>query len=235
MLLSEISIYKFVFAGVTDPVGLSIIDNYVDRPKANFTGLCYLVKVEDRLDFVRKVMPEVKDIGFIYANMPQSHSYVKLIQRALRKEKYNDIKFHFREVEFVRSEQGHIRMSQLAKRFIKELDSVVDLYVSPSDQMGTQESFSQMVYINSEKPLLGLSGKDVMDNLGASFAIYPSTDDSGKRAARMIDKLFRGEDIRTIIPEWPESGIAFDLKRLVKWNVHPSQELLKEADGDVIK
>ncbi len=227
--------YKVVFASVTDPVGLGIIDNFEESPKANFTGVCYPVKIEERLRFIRKVMPNVKNIGLIYSEMPQSLSYVEWIKESHELPDFMDLNFVFRKVEFVKSELGYIRMTQLAEDHVKEIDSEVDIYISPNDQMGVQRTFAEMVYKTSTKPLLGQGRKDVMEDWGAAFSIYPCLTGAGVQAAKMIDRLFRGEDIKDIIPEWPPVGTAFDLKKLAEWNIHPSQELIEEAEGDVVE
>ena len=72
---------KFVFAAVTDPVGVGVIDDFQNPPKYNFTGVCYPVKVEERLRFIKKVLPHVNKIALIYADMPQSDSYKKWVER----------------------------------------------------------------------------------------------------------------------------------------------------------
>lgn len=156
-------------------------------------------------------MPAAKNIGFIYADMPQSHSYIGWLQEALKLAEFKDLTFHFKPVTFVKSEMGHQRMARLAEGYIKELDSQVDLFLSPNDQMGVQEPFARAVEKNATKPLVGLGEKDVMEDWGAAMSIYSDLGKSGKLIARMIADVFGGKAIKDIMPQWADSGVAFNL------------------------
>ena len=227
--------FKFVFGAVTDPVGVGVIDNFESAPKANFTGVCYPVKVEERLRFIQKVMPNAKNIGLIYADMPQSHSYVKWVEAALKLDEFKDLKFHFRKVDFVKSEGGHKRMTLLAKKHVKELDSKVDVFISPNDQMGVQEPFAKMVYETATKPLIGLGKKDVMQNWGATMSIYPSLEGAGNQIGKMIAKILKGAEVKEIIPQWPSFGVAFDLKKAKKLGFKIPADMVEKAGADVVR
>jgi len=224
---------KFVFANVTDPVGVGIIDNFMNPPKHNFTGVSYPVRIEDRLRFIQKVFPKAKKIGLIYGNLPQSHSYKKWIQDALLLDEFKNLEVIFREVEFVKSESGHKRMARIAKRYILELNEKVDLFMSPNDTMGVQAPFAKMVYKNSNKPLIGLGRKDVMENWGATMSIYPSLPEAGIATAQMIYKLFNGSKIKDIIPQWPSTGVTFDLTKAKEFGIMIPKELIDEAGVNI--
>mgnify|MGYP000199724525 CR=1 FL=1 len=220
---------KFVFANVTDPVGLGVIDDFVSAPKYNFTGVSYPVRIEERLRFIMKVFPKVKRIGLIYGNLPQSESYKGWIKKALLKKEFKNLEVIFREVPFVKSEGGHKRMARIAKRFVLELNDKVDMFMSPNDTMGVQKPFAKMVYANATKPLLGLGRKDVMENWGASMSIYPALSKAGITIAQMITRLFEGSNIKTIIPQWPSTGVTFDLTKAKEFGIIIPKELIKEA------
>ncbi len=226
--------YSFVFAAVTDPVSLGLIRDFKSPPSANFTGICYPVKIEERLRMILRVMPQARDMGFIHADMPQSASYLRWIRQVLTREEFKNIRFHIRQVPFVQSEGGHIRMTQLAKKYVKELDPVVDLFLSPNDQMGVQQPFARMVWELSSKPLVGLGRKDVMDGWGAFMSVFPDLGNMGKQAAAMAARLFKKEPIRNIMPQWPASGLAFDLEKAAKFNLVIPEELIRRASGNII-
>jgi len=201
---------KFVFASVTDPVGEGVIEDFEYSPKHNFTGICYPVKVVDRLRFIKKVFPTVKKIGLIHSDMPQSHSYNRWLKETLKNPEFRDLEIIFRKVPFVKSEEGHIRMVKLAEKYVEELNSTVDIFLSPNDQMDAQPPFAKMVYASATKPLVGLGRKDAMDGWGATMSIYPDLKGAGKQIAHMIEQLFKGKPIKDIIPKWPSYGVAFD-------------------------
>ena len=126
-------------------------------------------------------------------------------------------------------------MAMLSKQFIEELNPVVDLFLSPNDQMGVQEPFSRIISETATKPLVGLGQKDVMDGWGATMSIYPSMDGSGKQAAQMIYKILTGTDIKEIKPQWPPSGVTFDLRKAKAFDITIPDYLLQRAGDNIIR
>jgi putative ABC transport system substrate-binding protein len=229
--------YNFVFASVTDPVDVGVIDAFYTAPKANFTGVSCPVPVDERLRFVRRLMPEAKTIGLIYADMPQSHSYRRWIEKLVANEpEFSDLVFVFRQVDLVTGEGGTWVMAEEAKEFVKEIDPLVDVFLSPSDQMGAQEYFARAVYETATKPLIGLLLVDVMENRGAVAAMYASPRSMGLQSAKMIVELFEGADIREIFPEEPAvNGIAIDLRKAERFGITVSDELIEQAGDNIIR
>lgn len=225
--------YKCVFGSVTNPIELGVIDGYNVPPKANFTGVSYPVDVAKRLRFIRTIMPKATDIGYVYADMSQSLSYLKELQSVLSLEEFNDLTFHFRKVEFVPGEGGHIRMAKLAEKYVSELSKQVDLFLSPNDQMGAQKEYIEMVTLNSDKPLIALGKKDVME-WGAPISFFPSTYYASRQISRMLIRLFEGADFSTLYPEKPEPGVAINMKLARRYNFFLPDLLIKEAEENLI-
>jgi putative ABC transport system substrate-binding protein len=227
----------FVFAAVTDPVGVGVIENFTSAPKSNFTGVCYPVPVKARFNLIQQVMPKAKTIGLIYADMPQSHSYRKWIEDLLNNDPaFTDMQVIFRQVPFVKTEQGYKRMVQAAQKHVQALDSQVDVFLSPNDQMGVQKDFAEMLYATASKPLVGLGKKDVMEGWGATMTLYPSQESAGRQVAVMLKKLLDGGKVNELVPEWPaQSGVAFDLKKAAQFGLDIPAELLAKAGADVVR
>jgi len=230
--------YRFIFAAVTDPVGVGVIKDFINPPFANFTGVCYPAPVTSRMKFVRDVMPEALTIGLIYADMPQSHSYRKWVERALQEEPlFRDMKVIFRMVPLVTGDiEGQNKMAELAKKYILALDPLVDVFLSPNDQLGAGKPFPKMVYQTATKPLVGLGLAEIMEEGGATMSLYPSDISSGRQCAVMIKRLFEGEDISKIIPQWPkENGIAFDLRKAKKFGIKIPIQMLEMAGDNIVR
>lgn len=229
--------HTFVFGAVTDPVGVGVIDDFENPPSHNFTGVCYPVPVKERFKLIKQVMPEAKTVGLIYADMPQSHSYRNWIEILLQQDpEFQDMKVLFQTVEFVKTEQGYKRMVKLAEEHVAQLDSQVDVFLTPNDQMGIQQEFAEMVYATATKPLVGLSPNDVLQGWGATMTIYSSQVSAGKQIAAMIKKLFEGTPVKEIIPEWPqETGVAFDLKKIAQFGLTVPPELLEKAGENIVQ
>lgn len=228
---------RVVFASPTDPVGIGVINNFTSKPVANFTGVCYPVPVKTRLKFLKRLMPKARTFGLIYADMPQSHSYNRWIENLLKNDpEFKDIRILFRPVPLVTGEDGDKAMAVSSRKHIHELDSKVDAYIKPCDQMGTRRNFSEVVYKTSKKPLIGLVKDDVMEKWGATATIYPSHASIGKQAARMIKELFEGKKIGDIMPEWPHKyGFAVDLQKAKKFGIDVPVELLQMAGENIVR
>ncbi len=223
--------YGFVYASVTDPLGLGLVESYDTPPTGNFTGIAFHVPVNIRMNFVRQLIPEVKNIGLVYADMPQSHSYRKWIEELLQSAEWEGINFHFRKVDFIPSDGGHHRMAQIAKKHIKELDPLVDLFLSPNDQMGAQSPFAKNVFKIATKPLIGLGHDDVSRGWGATASIYPDEIAIGIQAAQMIERIFKGDTIATIYPSRPANyGVVIDKTKAEKFGIKLSPQLMKDAE-----
>ncbi len=223
--------YNFIYASVTDPLGLGLVDTYDNPPTGNFTGIAFHVPVDIRMDFVKKLIPGVKNIGFVYADMPQSHSYRQWIENLQKTPEWQGVNFHFRKVGFIPSDGGHHRMAQIAKKHIKELDPIVDVFLSPNDQMGAQSPFAKNVSEIATKPLIGLGHDDVSLGWGATASIYPDEIAIGVQAANMIERIFQGEKISQIHPVRPASyGIVVDKTKAETFGIKLSTEFMSEAE-----
>ena len=223
--------HPFIFASVTDPEGLGLIDAFDTAPPENFTGVAYRVPVEDRLKFVKRLIPNVKNIGLVYADMPQSHSYRGWLDALMKKKEWAGVKLHYRQVDFIPSEGGHRRMAQMAKAYVEELDPIVDVFLSPNDQMGAQRPFAEMVEKTATKPLIGVGRHEVAENWGAVASIYPDEGTIGAQAAEMVARLLEGENISTIHPQRSAKlGVIIDATRAERFGLKLASELLDQAE-----
>ncbi len=226
-----------VFASTTDPVGIGVIDGFNQVPKANFTGVCYPVPVKARLRFIHALFPQAKRYGLVYADMPQSQSYNSWLSSNLQEDPLlKGIEILFRPVPLVKGEAGDATMTQLARPIVHELEQQVDLFISANDQLGARQSFSNLIRKHTDKPLIGIVRSDVMDDWGAFAAVFPSHESIGRQAANMIQKLFEGESVEQIEPEWPrEYGYAVDLKKAQGYGVSLPVGILQLAGENIVR
>lgn len=233
-----------VFTSVTDPVGEGLIDDFDTPPPANITGVAYGVPIQLRFNVIKRRFPHDPSrplrIGLVHSSMPQSRGYRRLIEAALAGafEGDDDLKTYarlagveiiFREVPFVPGDAGLGQMVAAARDQIRAIDGQVDLFVSPSDILGTSRPYAEMVFATATKPLIGLGREDVTDGWGALGSIYPSVPDIGEQAAAMLIRLFDGQPVSAIHPETPRrTGYALDLGKARHFGIEVPQEVIDQ-------
>jgi putative ABC transport system substrate-binding protein len=176
--------------------------------------------VEDRFKLIKRLMPHAKTLGLVYADMPQSVAYRKRVEDLLATDpNFKDMKVEFRSIPLAKGEQATKRMIMEAKKYIEDLNDKVDAFISPSDAMGTDDEFPQMVARTATKPLFGILKNDAADKRGAVAVLYPDLDSMGRHAAVMVHQLFQGKSIKDIYPRWTDSGIAVDRDKAKEFNI----------------
>lgn len=69
-----------VFTAVTDPLGAQLVTS-LETPGGNVTGLSDLAPLQDHIDLIEEITPEVKNLGVIYnPGEPNSVSLVKVLK-----------------------------------------------------------------------------------------------------------------------------------------------------------
>ena len=69
-----------VFTAVTDPVGAQLVDS-LEKPGGNVTGLSDLAPLQDHIDLMREVLPDIKNLGVIFnPGEPNSVSLVTVLK-----------------------------------------------------------------------------------------------------------------------------------------------------------
>lgn len=220
----------FIYATVTDPLGLGVISQYGHPPPGNFTGVTSHLPIHVRLDFIKQLLPNIKNIGLIYADMPQSQSYRENLEKLMSRKEWKGIQIHFRKVEFIPSDGGHIRMAKIAEQHVEALNPIVDVFISPSDQMGAQKPFAQMVLNTATKPLIGIGPSDVLNKWGATASIYLDLENIAKHAAIMIEQAAKDQSVKNIYPIYPQKyRIAINRPLAEKFGLSLPEEIFNSA------
>lgn len=235
-LLDEFRNVSFVFANVTDPVGLGLIDDFSSPPERNMTGVSYPVAVKERLRFIKAVLPGIHRFGMIVGEMASSRSYRQWIESLVANDaEFRDMHFVFRVVPLSTTAELSSLGNGVVEAAIRELDGQVDAFVSSNDALGVRKDYVEAVARLTHKPVIGLGRADVMDGWGASLSIFPSHAGIGRQCGRMVAALFSGTPITEIPAEQPEKiGMAFDLNRLRQFGISVPEELVQAAGSNVI-
>ena len=202
--------FPVVFGGVTDPIGESLIDHFNVPPSGRFTGVSYSIDIRDRIRDLRRVFPKAQKIGVIYSTMPQSVSYKRWLTAIQAEKEFKDIEFIYRRVGMVKDKVGPKNMVHAAGRHIKDIAPMVDVYISPSDQMGVLPEFAQSIVELTNKPVFGIGKKDVDAPMAAVASSYPRIEESGVEAANMVLGLLNGKSVSDFPPMRPQYDLILN-------------------------
>ncbi|MCG7989345.1 MAG: hypothetical protein JAZ20_03185 [Candidatus Thiodiazotropha weberae] len=226
-----------IFGAPTDPIGIGVIDSFDQPPKVNFTGVSYPVPVKSRFLFLRQLIPNVRKVGLIYADMPQSQSYNKWIKKLLENDPaFNNIEVIFHPLPLITGDDGDEQMANLAIPVIKQMNDQVDAFLKPNDQLGARRHFAEAVKTYGKKPLIGLVKNDVVSEWGATAVVFPCLKSIGRQLGEMVSELFEGVPIEFIEPRWPARfGYAVDLNKTQQFGINVPVGILQLAGKNIIR
>jgi len=200
---------KFVYCSVTDPVTVGLIGPKAGDPP-HFTGVSFYLDPAERLGFVQRLFPRARNLGLIYADMPQSHSYNRWLRQALDKPRGGP-RLHLvsQEIPFVQGAGGILRMALLAGDAAQGMEPQVDVFLSPNDQLGLNTAYYETLGRVIRKPLIGIGVTDARAEHGATAAIAPSFAGMGRQCASMMLQQMKGVPVAEIPPQAPPEYEVF--------------------------
>lgn len=198
------------FGMVSDPIGEGVIDAFNEAPKDHFTGVSFSIDIRDRLRDLKRLLPAAKKVGVIYSTMPQSISYKKWIDAASEESEFADLRFIFRRVGMLPYKNGPADMIHTAKRHVSDIKDIVDVFLSPNDQMGILPNFAQMIVRDTGKPVFGLAKKDVRAPKAAFASSAPRLSSAGERLAAQLTAYLNGADFKSLHPTQPDYDLIIN-------------------------
>lgn len=195
------------FAMVSDPISEGVIDAFNVPPKGKFTGVSFSIDIRHRLRALKQLLPHAKNVGVIYSTMPQSISFKNWVDEVAQEPEFSDLSFVFRRTGTLPYKNTPTDMAKTAKRHVLDIKDQVDVYLSPSDQMGAAPHFAQMIVRETGKPVFGLTQQDVNAPKAAFAASAPRLAAAGQNLASQVIAYLNGTDFKTLHPTQP----AYDL------------------------
>ena len=208
---------QFVFCGVNEAPEI------YGYPAENITGILERPHIKSSIKYLKKLLPEVKNIAFITDNSPTSMGVIEHI----KKEKITNITYSSLET-----------FEEWKKSVIESQDSAdaiaVYTYHTIKKNSGDSESISSTEVINwtlknSKIPVFGFLTFAVDD--GVLCGYLESGVEHGFKSGEMALEILNGKkaaDIPIIIAL--EGQSMLNLKAAKKWGIKASQEIIKDTD-----
>jgi len=191
-LVNLIKDRPIIFASVTDPVTAGIVQTN-EKPGGNVTGTSNITLYKEQLELLKKIVPSVKKIGYVY-NPGEANAVYGLAQA----KKYGEAM----GFEFVTAPANNSGEVISAARSIAE--KVDAFYMSPDNTVLSAQDAFVKVAIEAKKPLISIEESGV--KAGALATLGTNYEKVGERTAEIALRVLKGEKPANI----PVLGVTDD-------------------------
>jgi putative ABC transport system substrate-binding protein len=206
-----------VFASVTDPVGARVIKNW-DASGTNVTGVSDLVFMEEQIRFMRKLLPNMKSVGFIY-NPGETNSVAALRELTLLLAREN-----------VSVLTAPVQVSADIPLAVRSLRDRVDLVFTPTDNT-IGSAYESLARAADECKVPAVTADPELVRRGASASLGVSYYDLGRQAGMMVVKVLSGTSPGDIAPEVSGKAKLFLNRKAARLQgLQLPEDLVKSAD-----
>ena len=205
-----------VFAGITDPVAAKLIKNW-QPTGTNITGVSDYQEIVPQIDFMKKIVPNVKSVGYIYSPSEINSTVVlKNLQTHLAKQNISLIAVPAQRTADISTAANTLK-------------GKVDLIYTTTDNNVVSAYESLVKFANENKIPLLASFPDAIER-GAVAAYGMSYYDVGRQSGKLVVRVLKGEKPGNIAPELGQSlRLVINADAAKKQGVNLSTEIIESA------
>nr|WP_216355524.1 ABC transporter substrate-binding protein [Gilliamella apicola] len=205
-----------VFAGITDPVAAKLIKNW-QPTGTNITGVSDYQEIVPQIDFMKKIVPNVKSVGYIYSPSEINSTVVlKNLQTHLAKQNISLIAVPAQRTADISTAANTLK-------------GKVDLIYTTTDNNVVSAYESLVKFANENKIPLLASFPDAIER-GAVAAYGMSYYDVGRQSGKLVVRILKGEKPGNIAPELGQSlRLVINADAAKKQGVNLSTEIIESA------
>ena len=205
-----------VFSAVTDPVGAKLVKSW-SASGGNVTGVSDMLPLGPQIELIKKVVPSVKTVGFVYSPGEVNSTIVlKQLKDDLAKQNIKLIGVPAQQTTVVPSA-------------VKSLKGKVDVIYSTTDNnvVSAYESMYKAA-VESKIPLVAADTDSV--KRGAAAALGANYYDMGRQTGKMVARILKGEKPGAIAAEKPQKTyLVVNPEAAKRQGVTLSPALIKSA------
>ncbi|WP_392558266.1 ABC transporter substrate-binding protein [Orbus mooreae] len=205
-----------VFAGITDPVAAKLIKSFAPTG-TNITGVSDYLELAPQIEFMKKIVPNVRSVGYIYSPGEVNSTIV------------------LKNLEQLLAEQGIKIIAVPAQRTAdiptaaSALKGKVDLIYTTTDNNVVSAYESLVKFANENKIPLLASFPDAVER-GAVAAYGMSYYDVGRQSGKLAIRILNGEKPGNIAPEkGQESHLVINLAAAKRQGITLSDDVINSA------
>ena len=205
-----------VFAGITDPVAAKLIKNW-QPTGTNITGVSDYQEIIPQIDFMKKIVPNVKSVGYIYSPSEINSTVVlKNLQIHLSKQNISLVAVPAQRTADISTAANTLK-------------GKVDLIYTTTDNNVVSAYESLVKFANENKIPLLASFPDAIER-GAVAAYGMSYYDVGRQSGKLVVRILKGEKPGNITPELGQSlRLVINADAAKKQGVNLSTEIIQSA------
>ncbi|SJZ30974.1 ABC transporter substrate-binding protein [Selenihalanaerobacter shriftii] len=205
-----------LITAVTDPKAAGLVKN-LKRPGTNVTGTSDLTPVRKQLQLLKKIKPNIQNIGIIY-NAGETNS---VVQAKIAEKAAKDLGLNL--------ENGTVSTTSDVLQATQTLIGKVDAFYVPTDNT-VASAIEAVVKVASEEDLPLVVGEEGMVERGALATIGINYYKLGKQTGEMAVKVIKGADPAQMPIEYLKTTeLIINKDAAEKMNVSIPQEILDNA------
>lgn len=210
-----------VFSAVTDPVAAKLIRSW-SATGGNVTGVSDMLPLGAQIDLIKKVVPAVKNVGFVYSpGEVNSTTVLKQLKIDLAKQNIKLI-------------AAPAQQTTAVPTAVRSLKGKVEVIYNTTDNnvVSAYESMYQAA-VQNKIPLVSADTASV--KRGAVAALGTNYYDMGRQTGKMVVRILKGEKVGAIAAQKPQkTDLVVNPDAAKKQGVTLAPALIKSAK-EVVK
>ncbi|PXZ03253.1 ABC transporter substrate-binding protein [Gilliamella apicola] len=205
-----------IFAGITDPIAAKLIKNW-EPTHNNVTGVSDYQEIGPQIEFMKKIVPNVKAVGYIYSPSEINSTVVlKNLQQQLSQQNISLIAVPAQRTADISTAANTLK-------------GKVDLIYTTTDNNVVSAYESLVKFANENKIPLLASFPDAIER-GAVAAYGMSYYDVGRQSGKLVVRVLNGEEPGNIKPEIGQAlRLVVNTDAAKKQGIVLSPEVIKSA------
>lgn len=205
-----------VYSAVTDPGAAQLVPT-MEASGTNVVGVSDALALEDQIDLIQRLVPDVKNIGMVY-NPGEANSVV--VVEALRK------LLSERDINLVEATAARtVDVGAAARSLVGKVDAI---YTNTDNNVVSAYEALVKVGNDAQIPLIASDTDSV--GRGAIAALGINYYNLGRQAGELVDRILQGEQAGEIPSEYgQELELYINLDAASKQGVTISEDIIAEA------
>ena len=204
-----------VFAGITDPIAAKLIKNW-EPTHNNVTGVSDYQEIGPQIEFMKKIVPNVKAVGYIYSPSEINSTVVlKNLQQQLSQQNISLIAVPAQRTADISTAANTLK-------------GKVDLIYTTTDN-NVVSAYESLVKFANENKIPLLAFPDAIER-GAVAAYGMSYYDVGRQSGKLVVRVLNGEAPGNITPEIGQAlRLVVNIDAAKKQGIDLSADVIESA------